>query len=113
MDSEKLELLRMATAYDSLSRSDAFRDLIAWLEDSVQTVEMQAATALPESKQHFEGFFTLWQQRKKVVNGIKIHVQEYVAAKKELEEELNNERPDNTSYSPSGDTSLSGYGVAS
>lgn len=111
MESEKLEILRMATAYDSLHTSVAYLDLLAWLDDSVLSLEMQAAQAAPESKEHFIDYFTLWQQRKKVVNGIKIHVAEYVQAKKDLEEELANERPSATEDINSGDTAIRGYSV--
>lgn len=109
MDSEKLAVLRLATAYDSLSGSLAYKDLIAWLEDSVESLEMQAAQVPPEQREHFHDYFTLWQQRKKVVNGIKIHVSEYLQAKKDLEEELQNERPSEPHDFNSGSTSLPGY----
>lgn len=109
MEAEQLQLLQMATAYTSLETSMAYRELMAWLEDSVESLEMQCAQVPPESKDVFHDYFTLWQQRKKVVNGIKIHVAEYLKAKQDLEDELNAEKPEVDEHQFGGDIRLPGY----
>lgn len=105
---EQATTMRLGGSYEALEKSEAFIDLMRWLEDSVEAVESQAANVPPEEAVYFREHFMLWQQRKKVVNGIKQRVELYIGQKKQLEEELTNERPDDLGSS-STDYALPGY----
>lgn len=100
--------MRLGGSYEALQSSEAFIDLLQWLTDSVDAVESQAANVPPEEAVHFREHFMLWQQRKKVINGIKQKVALRVAQKKQLEEELTHERTDDLGSS-SSDYALPGY----
>lgn len=108
MELDQAETLRLGGSYEVLQTSEAFIDLMQWLEDSVDAVESQAANVPPEEAVAFREHFMLWQQRKKVVNGIKSKIELHVSQKKVLEEDLKNERPDDLG-SGSSDFTFRGY----
>lgn len=94
MEIEEVLALKLATAYKSMSGSAAFKDLIADLEESAESLELKAASAKAESRQHFEAYFTEWQQRKLVLAWIRKRVSDQLAIKTELESREQNERND-------------------
>jgi hypothetical protein len=111
METEQAEQLRLASSYDSMASSLAFKHLIAWMEDATEESELRAANVPPEEKEHFHEYFMLWQQRKLIVTSVKAKVQSYIEYKQQLEEEMKNERPNDLGYasSGSGDYTLPGY----
>lgn len=110
MEAERLQALQLASNYEAMASSMAFRDMMVWLDEATESLELKAAQANPESKEHFQAYFTEWQQRKLVVQGIKNRIAVQLELKTELEDEVLNERP--TSGDPafySGSTQLPGY----
>lgn len=102
MEIDEILALKLATAYKSMSGSAAFKDLMGDLETSAQQLELSAAQALPESRQHFEAYFTEWQQRKLVLAWIRKRVNDQLAVKTELEERERNERTNDDDLASSG-----------
>jgi hypothetical protein len=110
VEAEELQELQLASSYESMAVTAAFRDLVSWLQESAESLELKCATADAEDKQHFEAYFSAWQQRKMVVAGIKQRVENQIKRKNVLEEEIHNERqPSGDPAFHPGDTNLRGY----
>jgi hypothetical protein len=111
VEAEEAKRLQLALNYDAMASSPGFRDLVGWLDESVEALELKCATAEPEDERHFRAYFSEWQQRKMVVAGIKQRVRNQIETKIALEEEVKNERPSSDTYLDTGgsDRSLPGY----
>jgi hypothetical protein len=105
---EQASTIRLGGSYEALQNSEAFTDLIEFLEASCISLELKLAGISPEDKQFFHDYFMEWQQRKMVVMGIKARMENSISLKKQLEEELTNERTDDLGSSRT-DTALPGY----
>lgn len=107
MELEQAATIRLGGSYEALQRSEAFLDIMQWLDDACEALESQLANIPLKQKHLFNDSFQQWQQRKKVVSGIRQKVELHVGQKKQIEEDLKNERTDD--LGSSSDTALPGY----
>jgi hypothetical protein len=106
---DEIEILRIGGAYEAMEQSEAYRDLMQWLEDACVNLETKLANIPLKHKHLFTDAFLEWQQRKQIVNGIKSKVEFHAGQKKQLEKDLSNGNTDDLGSSNSGDTLFRGY----
>jgi hypothetical protein len=76
----------MAKAYEEMSNSMAFKDFLQWADDKVEEAELIAATLKPEHREHFQAYFSAWQERKKFVSELKQRLEDCKSLIKEHHE---------------------------